>query len=234
MRRLRRRELALAVPRAALRNARWLSGVCWSWPPAAGRTRRAAAGLHCSRWRRHLPRRVGHHVPAGRRYEARARRRGQAMRDLAAAGAGVLTATGPSSGSRPPCCRRASGSWSAPGADRRRRRGPVRPVRGGSQHDDGRVGPGRAAGDRDRRHDRLTGRLVVRPTRWADTQLAHLIKLVEQAQAGKASIQRLADRICAVFVPLVLACSALTPRSAGWLGRAGCREPTHSVPRWPC
>ena len=49
----------------------------------------------------------------------------------------------------------------------------------------------------------------------ADTQLAHLIKMVEQAQAGKAGIQRLADRICAVFVPAVLACSALT--LAGWL-----------------
>jgi heavy metal translocating P-type ATPase len=39
--------------------------------------------------------------------------------------------------------------------------------------------------------------------------------MVEQAQAGKAGIQRLADRICAVFVPAVLACSALT--LAGWL-----------------
>ena len=39
--------------------------------------------------------------------------------------------------------------------------------------------------------------------------------MVEQAQAGKAGIQRLADRICAVFVPAVLACAALT--LAGWL-----------------
>ena len=62
----------------------------------------------------------------------------------------------------------------------------------------------------------LTGRLVVRADKvGADTQLAHLVKLVEQAQAGKAGIQRLADRICAVFVPAVLACSALT--LAGWL-----------------
>src|SRR5208282_2917960 len=43
----------------------------------------------------------------------------------------------------------------------------------------------------------LTGRLVVRATRVGqDTQLAHLIALVEQAQAGKSAIQRLADRIC--------------------------------------
>ena len=62
----------------------------------------------------------------------------------------------------------------------------------------------------------LTGRLVIRADKvGADTQLAHLINMVEQAQAGKAGVQRLADRICAVFVPAVLACSALT--LAGWL-----------------
>jgi len=42
-----------------------------------------------------------------------------------------------------------------------------------------------------------------------DTQLAHLIALVEQAQAEKAGIQRLADRVCAVFVPCVLAFAAV-------------------------
>ena len=62
----------------------------------------------------------------------------------------------------------------------------------------------------------LTGRLVVRAVKvGADTQLAHLIRLVERAQAEKAAIQRLADRICGVFVPLVLTFSALT--LAGWL-----------------
>ena len=62
----------------------------------------------------------------------------------------------------------------------------------------------------------LTGRLVVRAVKvGADTQLAHLIRLVEQAQAEKAAIQRLADRICGVFVPLVLTFSVLT--LAGWL-----------------
>jgi heavy metal translocating P-type ATPase len=62
----------------------------------------------------------------------------------------------------------------------------------------------------------VTGRLVVRAVKVGrDTQLAHLVALVEQAQAGKAGIQRLADRICAVFVPVVLACAAAT--LAGWL-----------------
>lgn len=50
------------------------------------------------------------------------------------------------------------------------------------------------------------GRLVVRATRiGADTQLARMSRLVEDAQAGKATVQRLADRISGVFVPIVLA-----------------------------
>ncbi|MGI8306606.1 heavy metal translocating P-type ATPase [Saccharopolyspora hattusasensis] len=49
------------------------------------------------------------------------------------------------------------------------------------------------------------GRLVVRATRiGADTQLAQMAKLVEDAQNGKAAVQRLADRISAVFVPIVI------------------------------
>jgi P-type Cu+ transporter len=49
------------------------------------------------------------------------------------------------------------------------------------------------------------GRLVVRATRvGSDTQLASIGRLVEQAQSGKASVQRLADRVSAVFVPVVL------------------------------
>ncbi|MER5865281.1 heavy metal translocating P-type ATPase [Kitasatospora sp. NPDC002040] len=49
------------------------------------------------------------------------------------------------------------------------------------------------------------GRLVVEATRvGADTQLARMAKLVEQAQNGKAAAQRLADRISAVFVPVVI------------------------------
>jgi cation-transporting P-type ATPase A/B/Cu+-exporting ATPase len=62
----------------------------------------------------------------------------------------------------------------------------------------------------------LTGRLVVRAVKVGpDTQLAQLIRLVERAQAEKAAIQRLADRICGVFVPVVLSFSVLT--LAGWL-----------------
>jgi Cu+-exporting ATPase len=60
------------------------------------------------------------------------------------------------------------------------------------------------------------GRLVVRATRvGADTQLAQMARLVAEAQAGKAPVQRLADRISAVFVPVVIgvALAAL----AGWL-----------------
>ncbi|MET9872012.1 heavy metal translocating P-type ATPase, partial [Streptomyces sp. NPDC006386] len=49
------------------------------------------------------------------------------------------------------------------------------------------------------------GRLVVEATRvGADTQLARMAKLVEDAQNGKAEVQRLADRISAVFVPVVI------------------------------
>jgi P-type Cu+ transporter len=62
----------------------------------------------------------------------------------------------------------------------------------------------------------LDGSLVVRATRiGGDTQLARMVRLVEQTQADKAAVQRLADRISAVFVPIVLALSALT--LAGWL-----------------
>jgi Cu+-exporting ATPase len=55
------------------------------------------------------------------------------------------------------------------------------------------------------------GRLVVQATRvGADTQLAQLARLVAEAQAGKAPVQRLADRISAVFVPVVIAAAVVT------------------------
>ena len=60
------------------------------------------------------------------------------------------------------------------------------------------------------------GRLVVRATRVGDdTQLAQMARLVEAAQSGKAPVQRLADRISGVFVPIVLLISLGT--LAGWL-----------------
>ncbi|WP_185995225.1 heavy metal translocating P-type ATPase [Nocardioides campestrisoli] len=61
------------------------------------------------------------------------------------------------------------------------------------------------------------GRLVVRATRvGGDTQLAQMAKLVEDAQSGKAQVQRLADRISGIFVPLVLLLAAGT--LGFWLG----------------
>ncbi|GAB3601644.1 heavy metal translocating P-type ATPase [Microbacterium tumbae] len=64
------------------------------------------------------------------------------------------------------------------------------------------------------------GLLHVRATRiGADTQLAQIARLVEEAQSGKARAQRLADRISAVFVPIVFAISAVT--LVAWLLGAG-------------
>ncbi len=61
------------------------------------------------------------------------------------------------------------------------------------------------------------GRLVVRATRvGGDTQLAQMARLVEEAQNGKAQVQRLADRISGIFVPIVLVLSVAT--LGFWLG----------------
>jgi len=60
------------------------------------------------------------------------------------------------------------------------------------------------------------GRLVVEATRVGrDTQLAQLARLVEEAQTGKAAVQRLADRVSGFFVPVVMVLALLT--LAGWL-----------------
>ena len=160
---------------------------------------------------------------AGRLYEARARRTaGQAMRNLAAAGAKDVCVLGDDDAEQRIL------------ADRLRagQRFVVRP--GERIAADGEVLSGQSAVDRSMMTGEsvpvdaaagdtvtggtiaLTGRLVVRADKVGqDTQLAHLITMVEQAQAGKAGIQRLADRICAVFVPCVLACAVVT--LAGWL-----------------
>jgi P-type Cu+ transporter len=160
---------------------------------------------------------------AGRLYEARARRiAGEAMRDLAATAARDVCVLGPE------------------GAEQRMPASQLRPgdlfvVRPGETiAADGEVQFGQSAVDRSMMTGEsvpadategdsvtggtvaLTGRLVVRADKTGqDTQLSQLIRLVEQAQAQKASIQRAADRICGVFVPAVLACAALT--LAGWL-----------------
>ncbi|PKV78538.1 heavy metal translocating P-type ATPase [Nocardia fluminea] len=64
------------------------------------------------------------------------------------------------------------------------------------------------------------GRLVVRATRiGADTQLAQMAQLVEDAQTGKAQAQRLADRISGIFVPIVIALAVAT--LGFWLGTGG-------------
>ena len=160
---------------------------------------------------------------AGRLYEAKARRdAGDAMRELAAARAQDACVLGP---------------------DGTERRVPVAGLRVGQRFvvrpgeriaADGEVEFGQSAVDRSMMTGEwvpadaaegdtvaagtvvVSGRLVVRADRVGrDTQLAHLVALVEQAQSQKAAIQRLADRICGVFVPAVLVASGLT--LAGWL-----------------
>ena len=159
----------------------------------------------------------------GRFFEARARRTaGEAMRELAATGASEV------------CVLDADGS---------QRRVPVAELRQGDTFlvrpgekiaADGTVVFGQSAVDRSMMTGEsvpvdavtgdsvvggtvaLTGRLVVRADRVGeDTQLANLIRLVERAQAQKAAIQRLADKISGVFVPAVLVLAAAT--LAGWL-----------------
>jgi Cu+-exporting ATPase len=66
-----------------------------------------------------------------------------------------------------------------------------------------------------------TGSFSFRATRvGTDTVLARIIRLVEEAQGSKAPIQRLADRVAAVFVPIVLGVAALTFAAWWWLGPA--------------
>ncbi|MCT1867185.1 heavy metal translocating P-type ATPase [Dermabacter sp. p3-SID358] len=56
-----------------------------------------------------------------------------------------------------------------------------------------------------------TGRLLVRATRvGADTELAHIAKMVEDAQASKAPVQQLVDKVASIFVPVVIVLAVLT------------------------
>jgi P-type Cu+ transporter len=160
---------------------------------------------------------------AGRLYEARARRdAGDAMRELAAAGAreaSVLDRDGTE--------RRVPAGQLRPGDRMVVRPGEVIAADGvvefGSSAVDtsvmtGESVPAEAAPDSSVTAGTVavSGRLIVRAEKTGqDTQLAHLIAVVEHAQAEKSQVQRLADRICGVFVPLVLAAAVLT--LAGWL-----------------
>ena len=64
------------------------------------------------------------------------------------------------------------------------------------------------------------GTLVVRATKVGrDTKLARIAELIVQAQTGKAAVQRLADRVAAIFVPIVIALALAT--LAGWLIAGG-------------
>jgi P-type Cu+ transporter len=69
----------------------------------------------------------------------------------------------------------------------------------------------------------VSGRLIVQATRvGAETALAQITRLVAEAQAGKAPIQRLVDRVSAVFVPIVIGISLAT--LVGWLALTGDAE----------
>jgi Cu+-exporting ATPase len=85
--------------------------------------------------------------------------------------------------------------------------------------------------------DRLTGgsingngRLVMRvAASGADSVLAHIIRMVEEAQAHKAPIQRLVDQVAAVFVPTVLAVAVVTGLAWWWWGAAADVALIHAV-----
>jgi P-type Cu+ transporter len=167
---------------------------------------------------------------AGRWYEARARRdAGDAMRELAAAGA------------RQACVLDADGQERSVPVGRLRpgdrilvRPGEVIAADGIVEFGESAVDTSMMTGESVPAEVReggqvaagtvvVSGRLVVAATRTGnDTQLAHLIALVETAQADKSAVQRLADRICGVFVPVVLAAAALT--LAGWLAAGASPE----------
>src|SRR5262249_6224867 len=75
------------------------------------------------------------------------------------------------------------------------------------------------------------GRLIVRATKvGADTALAQIARLVESAQSGKAPVQRLADRVSAVFVPAVIALSLATLAGLLFTGHSAAASVSAAVP----
>ncbi|SDQ91671.1 heavy metal translocating P-type ATPase [Actinopolyspora saharensis] len=162
-------------------------------------------------------------VLAGRYFEAKAQRKaGSALRALAELSAKTATV------------QEADGTQREIPAEQLRVGQHFVTRSGGTIATDGRVVRGRAAVDRSSMTGEsvpaevtegaeVTGGTVV-SNGWllteatevgGDTQLAGMVRLVEQAQSGKAAVQRLADRISAHFVPAVLVLAALT--LAGWL-----------------
>ncbi|SNS72483.1 Cu+-exporting ATPase [Streptosporangium subroseum] len=165
-------------------------------------------------------------ILAGRYFEARAKRRaGSALRALLELGAKDVTVLRGGSETRVPSDQLAVGD-----------RFVVRPgekiatdgvVEEGSSAVDASMLTGESVPVEVRPGDTVTGatvnaggRLVVRATRiGSDTQLAQMARLVEDAQTGKAQVQRLADRISGIFVPIVIALAVGT--LGYWLGTGG-------------
>ncbi|HEX6469160.1 MAG TPA: heavy metal translocating P-type ATPase [Streptosporangiaceae bacterium] len=161
-------------------------------------------------------------ILAGRYFEARAKRRaGAALRALFELGAKDVTVIRAGREERVPVDRLAAGDLFV-----------VRPgekiatdgvVEDGSSAVDASLLTGESVPIEVRPGDTVTGatvnsggRLLVRATRvGADTQLAQMARLVDEAQTGKAQVQRLADRISGVFVPIVILLSLAT--LVGWL-----------------
>ena len=219
-------------PRSAGRWALFLGGAAWD---ALARLARATAhALPGGRGR-------GDRVhPAGRYLEARAKRRaGAALRALLELGAkdvAVLRDGREDAGPGRPSSPSATGSWSG----RARRSPPTASSSRAARRSTPRCSPASRCRSRSARATAVTGatvnaggRLVVRATRvGADTQLAQMARLVEQAQTGKAAVQRLADRVSAVFVPGRASARRWPPSAAGWPPAAA--RPRRSPPPSPC
>lgn len=197
---------------------------------AGGLGARSGGGLYLD-----VPAGVATFLLAGRYFEAWSRRRsGNALRALAAVGARDVAVLDDLGGER-----RVALSQLHVGD-----RFVVRP--GETIATDGEVVDGRAAVDRSVMTGEslpeetvpggrvlggtvaLDGRLVVRATSvGVDTQLGQMLRLVARAQSEKASVQRLADRVSAVFVPTVMLISAGT--LAAWLFGGHAADPSISA-----